>query len=75
MKNPNPECPREDCKFVESDGIETLAYYPPVYDKNGVNINWDKNKVRFNVNCITCGKIWRGATCMGETTYEEVKND
>jgi hypothetical protein len=73
MKTPNPECPREDCRFVESDGIETLAYYPPVYDKNGVNINWDKNKVRFNVNCNTCGKIWRGKTCMGETTYEEVK--
>jgi hypothetical protein len=25
--------------------------------------------------CMDCGKIWRGKTCMGETTYEEVKND
>ena len=71
MKNPNPECPREDCKFIESGGTETLAYYPPVYE----NINWNKNKVRFNVNCITCGKIWRGNSGLDETTYEEVKND
>ncbi len=52
MKNPNPECPREDCRFTESDGVSTLAYYPPIYDKNGVNINWDRNKVRFSVNYI-----------------------
>ena len=73
MKNPNPECPREDCKFIENGGIETLAYYPPVYDKNGVNINWNKNKVRFIVDCISCGKKWAGKSCLDETTYEEVK--
>jgi hypothetical protein len=70
MKNPNPECPREDCKFIESGGTETLAYYPPVYDKNGVNINWNKNKVRFIVDCLSCGKKWSGKIYMDEITYE-----
>ncbi len=73
MTNPNPECPREDCRFSYGCGMTTCAYYPPVYDKNGVNINPDKNTTTFNVECLTCGKMWKGKTCMGETTYEEVK--
>jgi hypothetical protein len=44
MKNSNPECPREDCRFSYSPGRATLAYYPPVYDKNGVNTNPDRNR-------------------------------
>jgi hypothetical protein len=73
MKNPNPECPREDCRFSYSPGRATLAYYPPTYDKNGVNTNPDKNTTNFGVECFTCGKMWEGKTCAGETTYEEVK--
>lgn len=42
FKNPNPECEREDCKFEINGGASTLAYYPPVYDKNG---NLDKHKI------------------------------
>ena len=75
MKNPNPECPREDCKFTIFDITRTCMYFQPIYDKNGVNTNPDANTTTFKVNCLSCGNLWVGKTCMGETTYEEVKND
>jgi hypothetical protein len=75
MKNPNPECPREDCRFSYGGGTTTLVAYIPIYDKDGKNINPDRNTTSFTVNCITCGKIWRGQSCLDKTTYEEVKND
>jgi hypothetical protein len=50
-------------------------YFQPVYDKNGVNTNPDANTTTFKVNCLSCGKLWVGKTRLGETTYEEVKND
>jgi hypothetical protein len=75
MKTPNPECPREDCRFSHSGGSSTLVAYIPIYDKNGVNTNPDRNTTTFKVNCLTCGKMWVGKTCMGETTYGEVKTD
>ena len=73
MKNPNAECPREDCRFTQSFGITTCAYYPPTYDKNGVNINPDRNTTTFEVSCGSCGRMWVGRTRLGETTYEELK--
>jgi hypothetical protein len=75
MKNPNPECPREDCRFTQSFGTTTLVAYIPIYDKNGVNINPDANTTTFKVNCLSCGKMWVGKSRLDETTYEEVKND
>jgi hypothetical protein len=73
MKNPNPECPREDCRFAYGGGSTTLVTYIPIYDKNGVNINPDKNTTTFGVECLSCGKMWKGKTCVGETTFEGQK--
>ena len=73
MKTPNPECPREDCRFIDYPGSSTLAYYPPIYDKNGVNTNPDRNISTFRIECLTCGKMWKGTTQLGETTYESTK--
>ena len=75
MKNPNPECPREDCKFITFGGRTTLVAYIPIYNKNGVNINPDRNTTSFTVDCLSCGKKWAGNSCLDETTYEEMKND
>ena len=75
MNNPNPECPREDCRFAYGGGSTTLAYYQPIYDRNCNNTNPDRNTTTFEVSCGSCGKMWEGKTCAGETTYEEVKND
>jgi hypothetical protein len=73
FKNPNPECPREDCRFTTYGGETTCMAFIPIYDKNGVNINPDRNKTYFTVDCVSCGKKWAGKIYMGETTYEEVK--
>lgn len=75
MTNPNPECPREDCKITILDSMRTCMYFQPIYDKNGVNINPDANITTFKVNCLSCGKMWAGKSRLGETTYEEIKND
>ena len=73
MKNPNPECPREDCKFTIFGGETTCMGFEPIYDKNGVNINPDRNTTYFTVNCLSCGKMWVGRTRLDETTYGEVE--
>jgi len=70
FKNPNPDCERDDCKFTKSGGMSTLAYYPPMYNKDGVNINPDRNITYFSVSCKTCGKQWSGQSQLGETIYE-----
>jgi hypothetical protein len=71
MKTPNPECPREDCRFSHSGGSSTLVAYIPIYDRNGNNTNPDRNTTTFKVNCLTCGKMWVGKSCLDETTYED----
>ena len=68
-----PECERDDCRFIQSGGMTTLAYYIPIYDKNGVNINPDRNTTTSMLECLTCGKEWRGTLENGTTTYEELK--
>lgn len=70
MKNPNPECPRDDCRFSFSPQITTCMYYHLVYDKNGVNINPDGNATSFKVECLSCGKMWIGKSRLDATTYE-----
>ena len=73
MNNSNPECPRDDCKFTIVDSTRTCMYFQPIYDKNGVNINPDRNETYFIVDCISCGKKWAGKSCLDETTYDEVE--
>lgn len=75
MTKLTPECPREDCRFLYGGGHTTLTYYPPIYDKNGVNTNPDRNTTTSTLNCLTCGKMWVGRTRLGNSTYEEVRND
>lgn len=72
MINPNPECPRDDCMYLQGGGQSTLAYYPSIYDKNGVNTNPDRNITTFTLKCLTCDKMWKCASQLGLTTYEEV---
>ena len=73
MIDPNPECSRKDCKFIETPGVATLAYYPPIYDKNGVNTNPDMNTSTSTLECLTCCKRWRCVTQCGETVFTEIK--
>ena len=50
-------------------------YFQPIYDKNGVNTNPDANTTTSKLNCLSCGKMWVGRTRLGNSTYEEVRND
>jgi hypothetical protein len=71
FENPNPDCINE-CNFIPSDcGTVTNMYFPPRYDKNGVNTNPDGNIHTSFVSCGTCGKKWTSETQYGKTIYTE----
>lgn len=74
MMNPNPTCQNENCRFHFGMSMTTDMYYPPVYDKNGNNINPDGNITSGSVKCSTCNKEWRYSTRYGETAYTELEN-
>lgn len=69
IKNPNPDCAQEDCKFVQGAEFVTLAYYQPVYDKAGNLITTEGNTASGSVNCLTCGGHWTYIRAHGVTTY------
>ena len=56
--NPNPECQREDCRFRVAVEMTSLAYYAPVYDKHGNNVNPDGNVTQGELVCDSCKKEW-----------------
>jgi len=52
-----PICPycRKPTKRQEGISVTTLAYYPPVYDESGRNINPDRNISTRRWRCLECG--------------------
>lgn len=72
--NPNLGC-NQDCRFMElGPTTSTLAFYTPVYDKEGRNINPDSgNIVRGKTKCLTCQKMWYHETKNGWTKFEEIQ--
>ena len=71
MNNPNPNCPREDCRFSVGIEMTTSMYFPPVYDKKGNNINPDGNVTSGEMTCTTCNKKWKYSIQYGEYSYED----
>lgn len=69
--NPNPSCEGE-CRFRIGPGSTTCAYYPPVYDKHGNNINPDGNVTSGSVSCNVCDRQWSYATQYGKTEFQEI---
>jgi ribosomal protein L37AE/L43A len=55
-----PMCPKCNKPTYRTIGmaITTTAYYPPIYDKNGVNTNPDRNKTKTLWKCLECGNEW-----------------
>lgn len=50
-----------DCEnptYKQGITTTTSAYYEPVYDENGVNINPDRNTTYTSFHCTKCGKAW-----------------
>lgn len=62
------ECPK-DCRVSFGEGMTTMAYYPPIYDKTGNNVNPDMNTTSGSAVCNTCGKQWRYSSCNGVTAW------
>jgi len=55
-----PGCSRDDCMIMDNGpGMVTAAYYPPVYNKDGVNVNPNNNTSTQLRRCISCGKTWK----------------
>ena len=72
MKVPNPNCPRNDCRYAVGVGMTTSMYYPPIYNKDGQNINPDGNVSSGELSCTSCNRKWEYKTQYGNTTYKEV---
>ena len=53
-----PQCPycKKPTERTGGSGSVTTAYYPPRYDKDGVNVNPDRNKITSNWQCMECLK-------------------
>lgn len=75
MNVPNPNCPRNDCRYAVGIEMTTSAYYPPVYNKHGQNINPDGNVTSGEMACSSCNKKWTYKTQYGNTTYKELSSE
>jgi len=53
---------RDDCMIADNGpSSSTSVYYPPIYDKQGNNINPDMNITTHPQRCLSCGKTWTKA--------------
>lgn len=48
----------DKCLIQAGDAITTLAYYAPIYDGHGRNVNPDRNTTTSHMKCWTCKKEW-----------------
>jgi len=46
------------CRIQLVHSSTTCAYYPPVYDGYGNNLNPDRNTTTRQMHCSKCGKGW-----------------
>lgn len=60
-----------ECRLKMGLSMTTAAYYPPVYDKHGNNLNPDGNVTSGSCECLTCGARWTYATQRGETVFKK----
>ena len=58
--NDIPLCPFCDqpTRRVYKGSSKTLMYFQPVYDKNGINMNPDRNTVTSLYLCLDCQKYY-----------------
>lgn len=64
------QCERNDCMIRIQSGFTTDAYYPPMYNKDGENVNPDNNVTTGTANCIHCKKNWTYSEQRGNRTYK-----
>lgn len=56
-----PQCPHCNKPTKRTGGMTTVTamYFPPIYDKNGINTNPDKNRRTSFWTCQECNKDYR----------------
>jgi hypothetical protein len=74
MEVPNPNCPRNDCRYIVGVEMTTAMYYQPVYNKHGQNVNPDGNVTSGEMTCSACQNKWKYKTQYGKTNYQKVLN-
>lgn len=72
MRNPNPTCEKECCRFSYGNTFSTAMGWSQVYDKHGNLVSEDPNIHTSEVHCSTCNKTWISRTQYGKTEYKEV---
>ncbi len=45
------------CRIMQTAQTMTCAYYPPIYNSEGVNMNPDRNTIIVESKCLTCNKL------------------
>jgi hypothetical protein len=69
------DCDKE-CRFQQNGpSSRTLAYYNPIYDKHGNDLNPDGNTTFGGIKCTTCGKEWQYAIQYGKTEWTKVERE
>ena len=58
----------DDCRFDMGHSTRTLIGYKPLYDKEGVNLNPDRNITTTKVYCTVCKKMYIVKEQLGEYT-------
>ncbi len=55
-----PQCPYCEKPTRRTGGVSTItcAYYPPIYDENGINTNPDRNTATSDWKCLECEQIY-----------------
>ena len=73
MRNPNPTCEQNSCKFF-NDGPPTTTTIPwiPTWDKNGQEIQDNPNTTTGGIGCLTCGRLWNFEETNRVAKYTEV---
>ena len=57
--NIRPKCETPDrCIIQQGMSMMTLAYYAPIYNGFGRNVNQDRNTTTTSMECQSCGKEW-----------------
>lgn len=65
-------CKQDNCRFQVSTTGTTCAYYPPIYDKDGVNTNPDRNTTHGTIFCHTCKSTWKYSEGYQHEKFERV---
>ena len=72
MTNPNPECPREDCKFIVKPDSTIIGTNTRKTYITSITLHNPIKPPTCIIECFTCGMKWEGTLENGITTYKNI---